>query len=54
MAPRNRARQGQFAAIIGTFVAGLAGAGLLARALGVATFKAARTVSRDQVVLTRS
>jgi hypothetical protein len=49
---------------MGTFVAGLAGAGLLARALGrdapeyqpvdlavlgVATFKAARTVSRDQV-----
>jgi hypothetical protein len=49
---------------MGTFVAGLAGAGLLARALGretpeyqpidlaalgIATFKAARTVSRDQV-----
>jgi hypothetical protein len=49
---------------MGTFIAGLAGAGLLARALGrdapeyqpvdlavfgFATFKAARTISRDQV-----
>jgi len=49
---------------MGTFVAGLAGAGLLARALGrdapewgpidlaalgAATFKAARTISRDEV-----
>ena len=64
MAPRTRAPQSQYAAIMGTFVAGLAGAGLLARALGrdapeyqpvdlaalgIATFKAARTVSRDQV-----
>ena len=64
MAPRTRAPQGQYAAIMGTFIAGLAGAGLLARAfgrdapehqpvdlaaLGLATFKAARTVSRDQV-----
>ena len=64
MAPRTRAPQRQYAAIMGTFVGGLAGAGLLARALGrdtpeyqpvdlaalgVATFKAARTVSRDQV-----
>jgi hypothetical protein len=53
-----------YAAIMGTFVAGLAGAGMLAKALGrdprdhrpidlvmigLATFKAARTVSRDQV-----
>ena len=53
-----------YAAIMGTFVAGLGGAGLLARALGrnpqehrpidlailgLATFKAARTVSRDEV-----
>jgi len=64
MAPRTRAPQGQYAAIMGTFVAGLAGAGLLARALGrdapewgpidlaalgAATFKAARTISRDEV-----
>ena len=64
MATRTRGPQGQYAAIMGTFVAGLAGAGLLARALGrdapeyqpvdlaalgIATFKAARTVSRDQV-----
>ena len=53
-----------YATIMGTFVAGLGGAGLLARALGrdpqqhrpidlailgVATFKAARTISRDEV-----
>jgi Protein of unknown function (DUF1360) len=53
-----------YAAIMGTFAAGLAGAGLLARALGrdaeeqrpidlailgIATFKAARTISRDEV-----
>jgi hypothetical protein len=53
-----------YAAIMGTFVSGIAGAGLLAKALGrdpqqhrpidlamlgLATFKAARTVSRDQV-----
>jgi hypothetical protein len=53
-----------YAAIMGTFVSSLAGAGLLAKALGrdpqehrpidlvmlgLATFKAARTVSRDQV-----
>jgi hypothetical protein len=64
MATRNRAPEGQYAAIMGTFVAGLAGAGVLARALGreapdfrpvdlavlgTATFKAARTISRDQV-----
>jgi hypothetical protein len=53
-----------YAAIAGTFVAGLAGAGLLAKALGrdpaqqrsldllmlgAATFKASRTISRDDV-----
>ena len=53
-----------YAAIMGTFVAGLGGAGLLAKALGrdaeehrpidlvmigLATFKAARTISRDEV-----
>ena len=53
-----------YAAIMGTFVSGLAGAGLLAKALGrdpeqqrpidlvilgIATFKAARTISRDEV-----
>ena len=64
MAPRTRAPQGQYAAIMGTYFAGLAGAGLLARALGrdapdlgpidlavlgAATFKASRTISRDEV-----
>jgi hypothetical protein len=64
MAPRTRAPESRYAAIMGTFVTGLAGAGLLARilgretaefqpvdlaALGIATFKASRTVSRDQV-----
>jgi hypothetical protein len=64
MTPRTRAPQGQYAAIMGTYFAGLAGAGLLARALGreapdlgsldlavlgAATFKAARTISRDEV-----
>jgi hypothetical protein len=53
-----------YAAIVGTFAAGLAGAGVLARALGrdaqehraldlavlaVATFKASRTLARDEV-----
>ena len=53
-----------YAAIMGTFVSGLAGAGLLAKALGrdpqqqrpldlailgIATFKAARTISRDDL-----
>jgi Protein of unknown function (DUF1360) len=53
-----------YAAIMGTFVSGLAAAGLVARALGrdaqeqspidllvlgLATFKAARTISRDEV-----
>jgi hypothetical protein len=64
MAPRTRAPESRYAAIMGTFVTGLAGAGLLARilgretaefqpvdlaALGIATFKTSRTVSRDQV-----
>jgi hypothetical protein len=64
MATATRAPHSAYAAIMGTFVTGLAGAGLLAKALGrdpqehrpidlamlgLATFKAARTVSRDQV-----
>ena len=65
MATSRRATpQSQYAAIMGTYVAGLAGAGLLARALrrdapdfrpidlavlGAATFKTARTISRDDV-----
>jgi hypothetical protein len=64
MATGTRAPHGQYAAIMGTYVVGLAGAGLLARALGresrdlrpidlavlgAATFKAARTISRDEV-----
>jgi Protein of unknown function (DUF1360) len=61
---RPRPPYGAYAGIMGTFVAGLAGAGGLARALGrdprehrpldlvvlaAATFKAARTISRDEV-----
>jgi Protein of unknown function (DUF1360) len=64
MATRTRAPQGRYAAIMGAYIAGLAGAGLLARALGreapdlrpidlavlgAATFKAARTISREEV-----
>src|SRR5206468_4033289 len=64
MATQTRAPHGAYAAIMGTFVGGLAAAGLLARALGrdpkdqtpldlailgLATFKAARTISRDEV-----
>ena len=64
MATRTRAPHSAYAAIMGTFGAGLAGAGLLARALGrtaedqrpldlailgLATFKAARTLARDEV-----
>jgi hypothetical protein len=64
MATATRAPHRAYAAIMGTFVTGLAGAGVLAKALGrdpqehrpidlamlgLATFKAARTVSRDQV-----
>ena len=63
MATRTRALRSEYAAITGTFAAGLAGVGLLARALGrdaveyrpidlvvlgTATFKAARTISRDR------
>jgi hypothetical protein len=64
MATRTKAPRREYAAITGTFAATLAGAGLLARALGrdaveyrpidlvvlgAATFKAARTISRDDV-----
>jgi hypothetical protein len=64
MATRTRAPHGAYAGIMATFVGGLAGAGILARALGrdpkehdaldlvvlgAATFKAARTISRDEV-----
>ena len=64
MATRTQAPHQAYAAIMGTFAAGLAGAGLLAKALnhdpeehrpidllvlGVATFKAAQTISHDEV-----
>ena len=64
MATRTSAPHGAYATIMGTFAAGLAGAGLVARllgrepresgtldlvVLGVATFKASRTISRDEV-----
>jgi hypothetical protein len=64
MAPTDNAPQGAYAAIMGTFAAGLAGAALLAKALGreprendaldllvlsLATFKTARTIARDDV-----
>jgi hypothetical protein len=64
MATRTTTPRREYAAITGTFAAGLAGAGLLAKALGrdavefrpidlvvlgTATFKAARTISRDDV-----
>ena len=64
MATRTHAPHRAYAGIMGTFVGGLAAAGLLARALGrdpqenealdlvvlgAATFKAARTISRDEV-----
>jgi hypothetical protein len=64
MATRPSAPHGAYATIMGTFAAGLAGAALVARALGreprehgaldlavlgMATFKAARTISRDEV-----
>ena len=64
MTAPTRSPHGAYAAIVGTFVAGLAGAGLVARALGrdphenttldfailgIATFKAARTITRDEV-----
>jgi hypothetical protein len=64
MATQTQAPHTAYAAIVGTFVSGLAAAGLLARALGrdplehrpldlmmlgAATFKAARTISGDEV-----
>jgi hypothetical protein len=64
MAIRTQAPHESYAAIMGTFAAGLAGAGMIAKALhrdpeeqrpidlivlGVATFKAARTISHDEV-----
>ena len=64
MATETRAPHGAYAAIMGAFGGGLAAAGLLARALGrdpldhtaldlatlaLATFKASRTISRDEV-----
>ncbi len=64
MATETRAPHGAYAAIMGTFAGGLAAAGLLARALGrdpldhtaldlavlgAATFKASRTIARDEV-----
>ena len=64
MATHTRAPHSSYAAIMGTFAVGLGGAGLLARALGrdaqeqrpldlailgLATFKAARTLSHDEV-----
>jgi len=64
MATQTRAPHGAYAAIMGTFLAGLGGAGLLAKLLGrdpaehrpidlmmlgLATFKGARTVARDEV-----
>jgi len=64
MATTTQAPHQAYAAIMGTFAAGLAGAGLLAKALkhdpeehrpidlivlGIATFKAAQTISNDEV-----
>jgi hypothetical protein len=64
MASRHPAPHSAYAAIMGSFAAGLAGAGVVARllgrepreneaidlvVLGAATFKAARTISRDEV-----
>jgi len=64
MATQTRAPHGAYAAIMGTFIGGLGAAGLLAKALGrdplehrpldlimlgAATFKAARTISNDEV-----
>ena len=64
MATTTHAPHQAYAAIMGTFATGLAGAGILAKALGrdpeehrpidlivlgVATFKAARTISNDEV-----
>jgi hypothetical protein len=64
MASNDHAPHGAYAAIVGTFAAGLAGAAVLANALGreprengaldllvlsLATFKTARTIARDDV-----
>jgi hypothetical protein len=64
MTTRHQAPHGAYAAIMGVFASGLAGAALLARALGrepreqtaldlvvlgAATFKAARTIAGDEV-----
>jgi Protein of unknown function (DUF1360) len=64
MVTRTQVPHREYAAIMGTFVAGIGGAGLLAKALGrdpeeqrpidllvlgVATFKASRTISNDEV-----
>jgi hypothetical protein len=64
MATQTRAPHGAYAAIMGTYLSGLAAAGLLAKLLGrdprehrpvdlamlgLATFKGARTVARDEV-----
>jgi hypothetical protein len=64
MATTDQAPHQAYAAIMGTFATGLAGAGLLAKALkhdpeehrpidlvvlGIATFKAAQTISNDEV-----
>jgi hypothetical protein len=64
MATATKPPHAAYAGIMGTFAAGLAGAGLLAKALGrdpqehrpidlamlgLATFKASRTISRDEV-----
>ena len=64
MAPNDNAPPGAYATIMGTFATGLAGAALLAKALGreprendaldllvlsLATFKTARTIARDDV-----
>jgi len=64
MATQTQAPHTAYAAIVGAFASALAGAGLLAKALGrdpqeqrpldlvmlgAATFKAARTISRDEV-----
>ena len=64
MATQTRAPHGAYAAIMGTFIGGIGAAGLLAKVLGrdplehrpldlvmlgAATFKAARTISNDEV-----
>ncbi len=59
MAPTDNAPRGAYAAIMGTFAAGLAGVALLAKpqengaldllVLSLATFKTARTIARDDV-----